>query len=500
MAVLMSELCSQGADLIWKQCNEELFAQGLEYLERAAEDGDADALFFLGHCYSWGDAAVGFNDKKAYECYLAGAEAGSARCVLGALRAGQYDERLQAQARYSLAESLQIVMEAAAGGEPYAAYQLADGFYYDDFYDILPKSERAAGNCFKWYEKAGEGGIVNAMERAGKCCFSGTYTRKDVSAGLYWAEKAAAAGSAWGLLKMGLFTLEQQDYEAAFAYLYAAARQGDEEAPFYLGEMCLNGAGTEQDTEQAIAFFEEAARHDNRESFVRLGQIYSEGEYENYERACYWYSRAYSAGDHQVGLALGRLYCMPGEYQDFQKAERLLAEYAQGEEDGQACCLLAHLYHEGLIPGSGAEKAAAYFEQGASMGNDECIQILGHLYFEGEELPQNYARAYELLNSSWEKGTLRELCQLAYLCRNGYGCEKDEKRAAELYRKAAETEKNADAYYELGSLYEKGTQIQRDLEQAVDYYRQAALLGNDSARRRLTHFKRNIFGKWKYVN
>ena len=114
--------------------------------------------------------------------------------------------------------------------------------------------------------------------------------------------------------------------------------------------------------------------------------------------------------------------------------------------------------------------------------------------------PQNYARAYELLNSSWEKGTLRELCQLAYLCRNGYGCEKDEKRAAELYRKAAETEKNADAYYELGSLYEKGTQIQRDLEQAVDYYRQAALLGNDSARRRLTHFKRNIFGKWKYVN
>lgn len=94
MAVLMSELCSQGADLIWKQCNEELFAQGLEYLERAAEDGDADALFFLGHCYSWGDAAVGFNDKKAYECYLAGAEAGSARCVLGALRAGQYDERL----------------------------------------------------------------------------------------------------------------------------------------------------------------------------------------------------------------------------------------------------------------------------------------------------------------------------------------------------------------------------------------------------------------------
>lgn len=56
MAVLMSELCSQGADLIWKQCNEELFAQGLEYLERAAEDGGcgcsllSGTLLQLGRC------------------------------------------------------------------------------------------------------------------------------------------------------------------------------------------------------------------------------------------------------------------------------------------------------------------------------------------------------------------------------------------------------------------------------------------------------------------
>lgn len=34
--------------------------------------GDAEAWFFLGHCYSWGDGAVGFNEKKAYECYLRG--------------------------------------------------------------------------------------------------------------------------------------------------------------------------------------------------------------------------------------------------------------------------------------------------------------------------------------------------------------------------------------------------------------------------------------------
>ena len=95
MAELMSELCEKGVELIWKQCNEALFPQGLEYLKEAAEKGDAEALFFLGHCCSWGDGSVGFNDKKAYEYYLAGAQAGSIRCVLGAARAGQYDDRMK---------------------------------------------------------------------------------------------------------------------------------------------------------------------------------------------------------------------------------------------------------------------------------------------------------------------------------------------------------------------------------------------------------------------
>lgn len=497
MSVLMSEMCGQGVDLIWKQCNEELFAQGLECLEEAARDGDAEALFFLGHCYSWGDGAVGFNDKKAYECYLAGASAGSARCVLGAVRAGQYDDRMKAQSKYSLLESLQIVTEAAQAGEPFAAYQLANAFYYEDFYDVLPKCERPAGSCFKWYVKAGEGGIVKAMERAGKCCFSGVYTRKDESEGLYWAEKAASVGSAWGLFRMGLYTLEIQDFEAAFDYFYAAARQGEAEAFYYMGVLLLNGAGTEQDTQEAVKCFEEAAVHDNRECLAKLGEIYSEGEYRDDEKAYYWYSRAYSAGDHRVGLALGKLCCKPGENQDFVWAEKLLSEYAEEETDGEACRLLAELYRRGEIPGAGREKMLEYYERGAVMGNSECMEALGMIYFEGKETPQDYGKAFELLSKSFDKGTLKAFCQLAFLCQNGYGCKKDEEKAKELYLKSIEKEKSAVAYYELGNLYENGTQLCRDLEKAVDYYRQAALLGDERSRLHLMHFKRNIFGKWK---
>ena len=39
MAILMTGLCEKGVELIWKQCNEELYPQGIEYLEEAAHAG-----------------------------------------------------------------------------------------------------------------------------------------------------------------------------------------------------------------------------------------------------------------------------------------------------------------------------------------------------------------------------------------------------------------------------------------------------------------------------
>lgn len=505
MAELMSELCEKGVDLIWKQCNEALFPQGLEYLEEAAKKGDAEALFFLGHCCSWGDGSVGFNDKKAYEYYLAGAQAGSVRCVLGAMRAGQYDDRMQRLSRYSLSESFELVAEAAERGDAFSAYQIAEAFFYEDVYEILPKSESWAGRCFYWYEKAGEGGIVKAMRRAGICCFSGTYTAKNEESGLYWAEKAAASGDAWGLLQMGLHTVECQDFEAAFAYFYAAACQGDETAPFYLGELYMNGLGIERDLSQAASCFEEAARHENREALLRLGQLYSEESFQDEEKAYYWYSRAYACGKREAGLALARFCLAPGENRDLKKAEKLLTEYVSEdnhwEDQNEACLLLGQMY-EGKMEGmAGADwdKAVEYYERGTALGNEACKERLGYLYFEGEEVLQDYNRAFLLLEECREKGGLKDSLPLAFLYQNGYGCEKNEEKAAELYLEAAKKEKNKDAYYELGRLYEKGEQIPQDLEQAVDYYRQAALYGHDGARRCLSHFKRNFFGKWKRV-
>ena len=47
MATRMTGLCEKGAALIWKQCNEELFPQGVTYLEEAAYAGDAEAVAII---------------------------------------------------------------------------------------------------------------------------------------------------------------------------------------------------------------------------------------------------------------------------------------------------------------------------------------------------------------------------------------------------------------------------------------------------------------------
>lgn len=499
MAIQMTDLCGKGVALIWKQCDETKFPEGLEYLEEAARGGDPEALFFLGHCYSWGDGAVGFNDKKAYECYREGAKAGSYRCVLGALRAGQYDEELKSAAKYSLEESLKAVKEAAEEGDSFAAYQLARAFEWEEVFEFLPETERRTDRCLFWYERAAEGGIVEAMVKAGKCYLSGRYTLKNKDKAISYADKSAALGHAWGLYQMGLYYQENGSPEAAYEYFLAATAQGDKEAPYCLGRLYLYGSGVARSVEQAIASFETAAAREENRSLTELGDIYYKDEVVEREddRAFYWYSRAYAAGDKAVALPLGHLYLRPSEIQDCQKAAKLFAEAAEEETDGFASLALGNMYRDGTGAEPDMEKALVYYEAGAEMGNAECMEILGNLYFHGDDVDLNYEKAFYWLDRCEEAGTLQSYSRLAFLYLKGFGCAVDEGRARALFEKAAETECDGYAFYELGLLSEKNGDSQEDLEKAVEYYQRAIEMGNESAERRFAHFKKNLFGKWK---
>lgn len=501
MPILMTEPCEMGVDILWKQCDEDQYPRGLEYLEEAVEAGDPEALFFLGHCYSWG-GAVGFNDKKAYECYKEGARAGSYRCVLGALRAGQYDDEIKEAAKYALKECYEKVLEAANEGEAFAAFQIGAAIEWESVFKILPEEEQKTENCLLWYKKAADGGIVEAMVKLGKCYLNGQFTEKDPEKAIYYADQAAARGNAWGLYRMGIYHLEHDRMEAAFAYFNAASIQGDDKAPFHLGKMYLSGNGVERDIGKAVEAFETAVAREDTRCLVELGNIFYDDIIieRDYDKAFYWYSRAYSAGEKQVALALGHLYLRPSKVQDIHKAEKLFLEAQETEQDGAASLALGHLYYDGIGREIDLKTAISYFETGAELGEPECRELLGNLYFLGdEELEPNYERAFYWFDLLEKADALLSYSKLAYLYWRGYGCEPDEERAIALFEKAAEIECDGYALYELGRLHEERGDSQEDLDIAVDYYEQALDMGYEEADERLSCFKKTLFGKWKVV-
>lgn len=500
MAILMTKLCEKGVDLIWRQCDEELYPEGLHYLEEAAANGDPEGWFFMGHCYSWGDGAVGFNEKKAYYYYKKAAEAGSFRAVLGAARAGLYDAGIKKTAIYTLEESYEEVLSAAEQGEAFAAYQIAAAYEWETVFELLSEEERTPGRCFYWYKKAAEGGIVDAMVKVGKCYLNGQYIPKDPKQAMEWADRAASRGHVWGLYQMGLSHIMGENWEAANVYFEAAAKQGDLRAWLYLGRMYLNGQGTEQDLEKAVEALEKAASAGVVESFSELGHIFYQNELVEHddEKAFYWYDRAHHAGRHEAALPLAQLYLKTAHVENCRRAEELLKEAVTLETEGQASLILGNIKRNGLSGEIDMEEAVSWYERGARQGNTECMEILGLLYFEGEDVLENdYEKAFYWLSLSREAGTLQACSKLAYLYLKGEGCEADEEQAIALFEKAAETEYDGYALYELGYLYERRNESPEDLNRAADYYQKAIERGYEGASRRFSHFKKNLFGKWK---
>jgi len=83
-----------------------------------------------------------------------------------------------------------------------------------------------------------------------------------------------------------------------------------------------------------------------------------------------------------------------------------------------------------------------------------------------------------------ESGDAKSQFGLARLYYNGDGITKDDAKAAEWYRKAAE-QGNAFAQFKLGAMYESGEGVSRDAARAAEWWQKAAAQGNAAAQESL---------------
>lgn len=126
-------------------------------------------------------------------------------------------------------------------------------------------------------------------------------------------------------------------------------------------------------------------------------------------------------------------------------------------------------------------------------GQGSLSDAAGKLRFKGEwrqgQPVQSALSEFERIRSQAEAGDAEAQNELGHLYWQGKDVPKDDKMAALWYHKAA-SQGYAAAQYNLGVLYEQGRGVSQDSEQALLWYRRAAERGNERAAERLAALER----------
>ena len=147
-----------------------------------------------------------------------------------------------------------------------------------------------------------------------------------------------------------------------------------------------------------------------------------------------------------------------------------------------------HQLPDSASPGAtSTDKSAVYkgmtideIEAKAEAGDTYCQALLGLCLYRG-----NFTKATEFyLNTATQDNSAVQCKLLGWIYESGTGVEKDEAKAVQWYRKAAD-QGNADAQDHLGWMYVSGTGVTQDEAEAANWYRKAADQGYANAQLQL---------------
>ncbi len=166
--------------------------QARAWLEKAAANGDAQALYALGRAMDerFGPAPVDLT--RAADLYRQAAEKGH---PLAALRLGLALSE-GAGIKRDIATAQTWLLRAYENGVPEAALALGDltarAFSPRDKAANVPLIQSALG----WYEAAANAGVASAQFKLANAHFSGTGVARDAEKALFWYGRAASQGLA----------------------------------------------------------------------------------------------------------------------------------------------------------------------------------------------------------------------------------------------------------------------------------------------------------------
>ncbi len=394
------------------------------------------------------------------------------------------------------------------------------GAYGEDFKSLLKKAER---------------GDANAQYEVGFMYLFGGAPKINIKKALEWYEKAASnkhavAQNELGVIYTGSAYWVKADYNKARECFLKAGALNCGNAFGNLGWMYMKGRGVNVDYKQAFDYFTKGANLGDRDSMMNLGWMYSQGlgVEKNDRKAREWYDNATAIADNTPGHSIYRFMekYEKDSYSKFVHPNDVFEYLSKRAETGNidAMLELGHLYSSGLkdIISKDHKKAIEWYERvaavsdknGDTFGKGRAFYFLGMLY----EQMKDSKRAIEFYEKTAainnENGNTFYKANAFYKLGEVYYGRLDYDKAFEYYDKAAMYKANAFSslklrgmgwefeqgsrgrkpdyqkafkcyeisakvgdYYsmlELGRMYENGMGTAKNLDKAIECYREAA--------------------------
>ena len=330
--------------------------KAIEWLNKAAEQDNADALYQLGYIYSNEEYSC-FDTEKAYDYY--------ARALDSYIRAEGENSNATAEYRIgrmyingmgterNLEEGVKWLEQAALNNNGEAAYQL---------YNLYSKGEGIEANperAMKFLEIACYLENPYAQYALGKV----NLENGNLEEGVKWLESAADKEMPYASYRLGAVyssdeynvrddELAQQHYNKALKlFISAYDNQPDDMLAYQIGRMYLTGQGAETDIQEAVAWFNKAAEQDNADALYQLGYIYSNEEYSVVDKAA----------SNRCFLSAYEIY---------------LNTLEVNPNNSEAAYKLGTMYHYGLGVEQDINKAIEFYKKSAELGNKRAQQKL----------------------------------------------------------------------------------------------------------------------------
>ena len=249
--------------------------------------------------------------------------------------------------------------------------------------------------------------------------------------------------------------------------LLTRAQNGNADAQFWVGYAYYKGEGVTKDVNEAFKWMQKAANQSNASAQNWMGYFYDHGigTEKNDAKTIEYYTKADNNGNGQAAYYLGMRYFDGNgvERNRIKAFDLFLKSAVKGDNGGRL--MLGKCYENGY---------GTLRDYGAS----------ARAYYEGSDKNQNCADAFKALlerlqNTAYTDPLAAE--GLAKIYRNGLGVPKDENRAFNYFKIAAEGGQ-VNSQTALGECYLNGKGTAQNYSEALKWFTKAAVdYGNENA-------------------